>query len=42
MIQSRLNKYILISICMLLFACSGTKHLPKGEKLYTGAEIKLV
>jgi len=42
MIQSRLNKYILISICMLLFACSGTRHLPKGEKLYTGAEIKLV
>jgi len=23
-------------------ACSGTKLLPKGEKLYTGAEIKLV
>ena len=22
-------------------ACSGTKHLPKGEKLYTGGEIKL-
>jgi len=42
MIQSRLNKYILISICMLLVACSGTRHLPKGEKLYTGAEIKLV
>jgi outer membrane protein insertion porin family len=42
MIRSRLNKYILISICMLLFACSGTRHLPKGEKLYTGAEIKLV
>ena len=42
MIQSRLNKYILISFCMLLVACSGTRHLPKGEKLYTGAEIKLV
>jgi len=42
MIQSRLNKYILIFICMLLSACSGTRHLPKGEKLYTGAEIKLV
>lgn len=22
-------------------ACSGTKHLPEGEKLYTGAEIEL-
>lgn len=27
---------------MLIIACSGTKLLPKGEKLYTGAEIKLV
>jgi outer membrane protein insertion porin family len=26
---------------MLLAACSGTSHLPKGEKLYTGAGIKL-
>jgi hypothetical protein len=24
-----------------LAACSGTKHLPRGEKLYTGEEIKL-
>jgi outer membrane protein assembly factor BamA len=24
-----------------LAACSGTKHLPRGEKLYTGGEIKL-
>jgi len=37
-----LNKYIFIFICLLLTACSGTRHLPKGEKLYTGAEIKLV
>ncbi len=29
-------------ILFLLFAsCTGTKHLPLGEKLYTGAEIKL-
>jgi outer membrane protein insertion porin family len=26
---------------LLITSCSGTKHLPKGEKLYTGAEIKL-
>ena len=36
------NKYLLIFIFSLLAACSGTKHLPKGDKLYTGAEIKLV
>src|ERR1035437_7544697 len=42
MIQSMLNKYVLISICLFITACSGIKLLPKGEKLYTGAEIKLV
>ncbi|MDP3916632.1 MAG: BamA/TamA family outer membrane protein [Bacteroidota bacterium] len=26
---------------LLLASCSGTRHLPDGEKLYTGAEIKL-
>src|SRR5450759_4196335 len=41
MTRSILNKYFLILICLLLAACSGTKHLPKGEKLYTGGEIKL-
>jgi len=28
-------------ICLLLASCSGTSRLPKGDKLYTGAEIKL-
>ena len=28
-------------IICILASCSGTRHLPKGEKLYTGAEIKL-
>jgi outer membrane protein insertion porin family len=41
MIRSLQNKIILILVCLLLSACSGTKNLPKGEKLYTGAEIKL-
>lgn len=41
MIRSITNKYILFFMCMLLAACSGTRHLPKGEKLYTGADIKL-
>lgn len=31
----------LFTICLLLASCSGTKHLPKSEKLYTGAEINL-
>lgn len=31
----------LFTICLLLASCSGTKHLPKGEKLYTGADINL-
>ncbi|MEA4840854.1 MAG: BamA/TamA family outer membrane protein [Bacteroidales bacterium] len=39
--QSRINKYDLLLICLLLAACSGTKHLPAGEKLYTGAVVKL-
>jgi outer membrane protein assembly factor BamA len=28
-------------VLALLVSCSGTRHLPKGEKLYTGADIKL-
>lgn len=40
--MNHLNKSFLIFVCLLLAACSGTKHLPKGDKLYTGAEIKLV
>jgi len=41
MTRSILNKYVLIIVCLLFAACSGLKHLPAGEKLYTGAEIKL-
>jgi outer membrane protein insertion porin family len=28
-------------ICLLLASCTGTSHLPKGERLYTGATIQL-
>ena len=35
------NIIFLILISLLLASCSGTRHLPDGEKLYTGAEIKL-
>jgi len=38
---SILNKYLPILFCVLIAACSGTRHLPPGEKLYTGSEIKL-
>jgi outer membrane protein assembly factor BamA len=36
-----INKFFLIISCLFLTACSGTKLLPPGEKLYAGAEIKL-
>ena len=26
--------------CLIITACTGTRNLPKGQKLYTGAEIK--
>ena len=32
---------MIIFSCVLLASCSGTRNLPKDEKLYTGAEIKL-
>lgn len=32
---------IFILACLLLVACSGLKHLPPGEKLYTGADVEL-
>ncbi|MGM0505247.1 MAG: BamA/TamA family outer membrane protein, partial [Bacteroidota bacterium] len=35
------NKYFLLISCLFLMACSGTRQLPSGEKLYTGAEVKL-
>jgi len=41
MIQSSQNNIFLMLVCLLLAACTGTRNLPKGEKLYTGAEIKL-
>ena len=41
MLRSILNSLFLILVCLLLAACTGLRNLPKGEKLYTGAEIKL-
>ncbi|MFC1527199.1 BamA/TamA family outer membrane protein [Candidatus Neomarinimicrobiota bacterium] len=33
--------FVQFTIYLLLASCSGIKHLPKAEKLYTGAEINL-
>jgi hypothetical protein len=32
--------HFILAFCFLA-ACSGIKHLPPGEKLYTGADVKL-
>jgi outer membrane protein assembly factor BamA len=40
MTQKSGHNCFFILICLLVSACSGTRHLPAGEKLYTGAEIK--
>jgi len=39
--MKHVKKILFLLGCLLLAACTGTRHLPKGEKLYTGAEIKL-
>lgn len=39
--MKNVNYLFLILISLLFTACSGTRHLPNGEKLYIGAEIKL-
>ncbi len=39
--MKQLIKYFLIIFSLFLASCSGTRHLPSGEKLYTGAEIKI-
>src|SRR5215203_3027084 len=35
------HKAYLFNFCLFLVACSATKHIPEGDKLYTGARIKL-
>jgi outer membrane protein insertion porin family len=41
LIRITIFKFIPILICSIMTACSGTRYLPAGDKLYTGAEIKL-
>ncbi|MBA2408168.1 MAG: BamA/TamA family outer membrane protein [Chitinophagales bacterium] len=31
---------LMLYVALIAGGCSGTKHLPEGEKLYTGAEVK--
>jgi outer membrane protein insertion porin family len=40
-ITKNLNNILLILAYLFLTACSGSRHLPAGEKLYVGAKIKL-
>ncbi|MEI6141469.1 MAG: BamA/TamA family outer membrane protein [Mariniphaga sp.] len=41
MTQSIQNKIFIAITCLLITACTGTRNLPMGEKLYIGAEIRL-
>jgi outer membrane protein insertion porin family len=41
MTRSTLHICLLFLMLLLLSACSGLKHLPEGELLYTGAEVQL-
>lgn len=39
--MKQLIKYFLIIFSLFLASCSGTRHIPSGEKLFTGGEIEL-
>jgi outer membrane protein assembly factor BamA len=39
-LKNKILKNVITAAIVLITGCSGTKHLPPGEKLYTGAEIK--
>lgn len=39
--MERVGRIYFFVFCFLLAACSATKHIPEGDKLYTGARIKL-
>ena len=36
------NLSIFLLIAIFLYACSNTKYLPKGQKLYTGGQVNIV
>ena len=35
------HRIYFFNVCFLMVACSATKHIPEGDKLYTGARIEL-
>jgi outer membrane protein insertion porin family len=35
------QKIFSFGVCIFLVACSATKHIPEGDKLYTGAKVEL-
>ena len=42
MIRQVINKLFLLLVCISIAACTGTRKLPPGQKLYTGADVKLI
>jgi outer membrane protein insertion porin family len=42
MIQFSTHKYCIILFCLVIGGCSSTSNLPVGDKLYKGAEIRVV
>lgn len=36
-----INNALCLLVALAISSCSGTKHLPPGEKLYTGAKVKV-
>jgi len=41
MLMKKISNWIWIFILPVLFACNNTRHIPKGDALYTGARVKL-
>lgn len=42
MIRFQTHKHWLILVCLVIGGCSSTNNLPEGEKLYKGAEVRVV
>ncbi len=40
--MNKIRYYFFVCSLLVLAACSNTRYLPKGEKLYVGAEVKVV
>ncbi|MFO7722766.1 MAG: BamA/TamA family outer membrane protein [Bacteroidales bacterium] len=42
MIRFQNHRHCLILVCLVIGGCSSTSHLPGGDKLYKGAEVRVV